>query len=139
MWNCFRKKKYNYIKLNTNENPLGPSTHVKNAILKVLKTNGTELRLYPEPESQSLKKVISQHYKVSNNQIFVGNGSDEVLAFCFQALLANRGNLAIPEITYSFYPSLAKLFAINIVTSIFTTSSPSRHYMIRILHFSYTI
>mgnify|MGYP001180145030 FL=1 len=104
----------NYIKLNTNENPLGPSTHVKNAILKVLKTNGTELRLYPEPESQSLKKVISQHYKVNNNQIFVGNGSDEVLAFCFQALLANRGNLAIPEITYSFYPSLAKLFAINI-------------------------
>ena len=49
----------------------------------------------------------------NENQVFVGNGSDEVLAFCFQAFLCKRGTLAMPEITYSFYPSLAKLFDIK--------------------------
>jgi histidinol-phosphate aminotransferase len=102
-----------YIKLNTNENPTGPSIKVRSAIIKALKTTGTDLRLYPEPESKNLKKAIAQHHKVNINQIFVGNGSDEVLAFCFQGLIANRGTLALPEITYSFYPSLAKLFEIN--------------------------
>ena len=102
-----------YIKLNTNENPSGPSLHVRGAIIKALKTTGANLRLYPEPESGELRKTIAKHYKINMNQVFVGNGSDEVLAFCFQALLCKRGILAMPEITYSFYPSLAKLFDVK--------------------------
>ncbi len=102
-----------YIKLNTNENPSGPSLHVRGAIIKSLKTTGTNLRLYPEPESGDLRKTIAKYHKINMNQVFVGNGSDEVLAFCFQAFLCKRGTLAMPEITYSFYPSLAKLFDIK--------------------------
>ena len=102
-----------YIKLNTNENPSGPSLHVKDAIINVLKTTGADLRLYPDPECRDLRKAIALYYKINMNQVFVGNGSDEVLAFCFQALLSKRGTLALPEITYSFYPSLAKLFEIK--------------------------
>lgn len=102
-----------YIKLNTNENPTGPSIKVKTAIIKALKTTGADLRLYPDPESESLKKALAKYYSVRSSQIFVGNGSDEVLAFCFQGLLSKRGLLAMPEITYSFYPSLAKLFEVT--------------------------
>ena len=102
-----------YVKLNTNENPSGPSLHVKEAIINELKKTGANLRLYPKPESDDLRKAIANYYKINNNQVFVGNGSDEVLAFCFQALLCQRGVLALPEITYSFYPSLAKLFGIS--------------------------
>ncbi len=102
-----------YIKLNTNENPTGPSPQVKAAIIATLKNKGSVLRLYPEAENENLKKSIAQSLNIGVNQIFIGNGSDEVLAFCFQALFAGRGTLALPEITYSFYPSLARLFEIE--------------------------
>tara|TARA_A100001015_G_scaffold320568_2_gene447426 strand:- start:2156 stop:3247 length:1092 start_codon:yes stop_codon:yes gene_type:complete len=107
-------KENNYIKLNTNENPDAPSKKVKKAIFDNLKNNKSDLRLYPDPHSKELKNAIAKNFKVKSENIFVGNGSDEVLAFCFHAFFSKRGKLAIPEITYSFYPSLAKLFEVDI-------------------------
>ena len=89
------------IKLNTNENPYGPSPKV----LEALKLEATEaLRLYPDPNSDSLKTIIAENYHLKANQVFVGNGSDEVLAHVFQALLKHDKPLLFPDISYSFYP-----------------------------------
>ena len=104
------------LKLNTNENPFSPSPKVKEAIQKCLLKKATLLRLYPEPESDSLKKALAKYFKLRKNSIFIGNGSDEVLAFCFMSFFAGRGVLSMPDITYSFYPSLAKLFGVSVET-----------------------
>ena len=74
------------------------------------------LRLYPESESDSLREVIAKKFAIKSDQIFVGNGSDEVLSLCFLAFFAGRGCLSFPELTYSFYPSIAKLFKIPFST-----------------------
>ena len=105
-----------YLKLNTNENPLGPSPRVKETIIKFLENSESLLRLYPEPESDSLRKVIAKRFAIKSEQVFVGNGSDEVLSLCFLAFFADRGYLSFPELTYSFYPSIAKLFKIPFST-----------------------
>ena len=102
-----------YIKLNTNEHPYSPSPKVKKAMIKMLQTNCEKLKLYPDPQSTELRNAIASYFKVEINQVFVGNGSDEVLAFVFQTLFSKRGLLVFPEITYSFYPSLARLFGIK--------------------------
>ena len=106
----------NYIKLNTNEHPYSPSPKVRKAMIKMLEINGEKLKLYPDPENTELRKAIASYFKVEIDQVFVGNGSDEVLAFVFQTLFSKRGLLVFPEITYSFYPSLAKLFGIKTKT-----------------------
>ncbi len=105
-----------YLKLNTNENPFGPSPRVKETIVKFLENSEALLRLYPEPESDSLREVIAKKFGIESDQIFVGNGSDEVLSLCFLAFFAGRGCLSFPELTYSFYPSIAKLFKIPFST-----------------------
>ena len=105
-----------YLKLNTNENPFGPSPRVKETIIKFLENSEALLRLYPEPESDSLRKVIAKRFAIKSDQVFVGNGSDEVLSLCFLAFFAGRGCLSFPELTYSFYPSIAKLFKIPFST-----------------------
>ncbi len=105
-----------YLKLNTNENPFGPSPRVKEAIVKFLENSEALLRLYPESESDSLREVIAKKFSIKSDQIFVGNGSDEVLSLCFLAFFAGRGCLSFPELTYSFYPSIAKLFKIPFST-----------------------
>ena len=105
-----------YLKLNTNENPVGPSPRVKETIIKFLENSESLLRLYPEPESDSLRKVIAKRFAIKSEQVFVGNGSDEVLSLCFLAFFADRGYLSFPELTYSFYPSIAKLFKIPFST-----------------------
>ncbi len=105
-----------YLKLNTNENPFGPSPHVKETIIKFLENSESLLRLYPEPESDSLRKAIAKRFAIKSEQVFVGNGSDEVLSLCFLAFFAGRGCLSFPELTYSFYPSIAKLFEIPFST-----------------------
>ena len=103
----------NLIKLNTNENPYGPSPKVIAAIKEF--TNDT-LRLYPDPNSEALKKSIADYFNVKTNHVFVGNGSDEVLAIAFQALLKHDAPILFPDITYSFYPVYCKLFEIDFKT-----------------------
>lgn len=110
----------NLIKLNTNENPYGPSPRALEAIRKV---TDDALRLYPDPAASSLKQAICTQLGVATNQIFVGNGSDEVLGLAFAALLKHDTPLLFPDITYSFYPSYARLYGIE-----FNTVPVDEHY-----------
>ena len=100
-----------YIKLNTNENPYPPSQNVINAIKNY---NFENLRLYPDSESEELKEVYSKSLNVNKENIFVGNGSDEVLATAFQAFFMDKENVIMPDITYSFYPVYCKLYNIKV-------------------------
>lgn len=98
------------IKLNTNENPYGPSPK---AIAAITAEATDALRLYPDPNSERLKTVIADYHGLSAAQVFVGNGSDEVLAHVFQALLKHSRPLLFPDITYSFYPVYCGLYGIE--------------------------
>lgn len=98
------------IKLNTNENPYGPSPK---AIAAIRAEVTDALRLYPDPNSERLKTVIADYHGLSVAQVFVGNGSDEVLAHVFQALLKHSRPLLFPDITYSFYPVYCGLYGIE--------------------------
>ena len=98
------------IKLNTNESPYGPSLKALVAITQA--TNDT-LRLYPDPNSDSLKSAVAKVHGLDANQVFVGNGSDEVLAHIFQGLLKHDAPVLFPDITYSFYPVYCKLYGIE--------------------------
>jgi len=97
-----------WIKLNTNENPYGPSPRVLEAIGAELQT----LRLYPEPGADTLKRAVAAVCDVSPTQVFAGNGSDEVLAHAFVALLGHQVPVLFPDITYSFYPSYCALYRV---------------------------
>jgi histidinol-phosphate aminotransferase len=103
----------NLIKLNTNENPYGPSPK---ALAAIAAAAGDRLRLYPDPASAGLRGAIARRYGVSLEEVFVGNGSDEVLAHTFQALLKHDKPLLYPDITYSFYPVYCLLYGIDAVT-----------------------
>ena len=106
-------KMENLVKLNTNENPYGPSPKV----LEALKNEVTDsLRLYPDPNSDALKNAIAETYGLTPAQVFVGNGSDEVLAHVFHALLKHDEPLLFPDITYSFYPVYCGLYGIEYQT-----------------------
>lgn len=100
----------NLIKLNTNENPYPPSPKVREAILAEA---DSKVRLYPDPEASALKKSIAQYFEIDTNEIFIGNGSDEVLAHVFNALLKHDKPLLFPDISYSFYPTYAKLYEVS--------------------------
>jgi histidinol-phosphate aminotransferase len=102
-------KQDDIIKLNTNENPYPPSPHVLAAIASAT----DRLRLYPDPRAFALRETIAGHYGVAPEQVFVGNGSDEVLAHTFQALLKHDAPLLFPDITYSFYPVYCGLYGIR--------------------------
>lgn len=103
----------NLIKLNTNENPYGPSENV----LAALQAQADErLRLYPDPNASDLKEAIARYYQVSAEQVFVGNGSDEVLAHVFMGLLKQDKPLLFPDISYSFYPVYCGLYEIDYQT-----------------------
>ena len=106
------------IKLNTNENPYPPAPGV-GAVLREFPTD--HLRLYPDPESRALREALAQEFAVDANQVFVGNGSDEVLALAFQAFFCQEDPLEMPDITYSFYPVYCKLFGIERQTWPLTT------------------
>jgi histidinol-phosphate aminotransferase len=99
------------VKLNTNECPYGPSEAVVRAISQ---GNGDALRLYPDPRCSALKDAIAHHHGLQVQQVFVGNGSDEVLAHVFMALLRHPAPLLVPDISYSFYPVYAKLYGISL-------------------------
>lgn len=100
-----------YIKLNTNENPYPPSPKVIEAIR--LAANET-LRLYPDPTCEELRATIAEYYNLGKEQVFIGNGSDELLAFSFQAFFEPAGKpVLFAEITYGFYPVYADFFKIS--------------------------
>lgn len=100
----------NLVKLNTNENPFGPSPKVIEAIQAELNDN---LRLYPDPEGESLRRAIALYHGIEPNQVFLGNGSDEVLAHIFYALFQHGEPILFPDITYSFYPVYCGLYNID--------------------------
>src|SRR5690606_198266 len=104
------------VKLNTNENPYPPSPAVAQAIRAELGADGETLRLYPDPQSAALCAAIAQREGLASEQVFVGNGSDEVLAFAFQGLLAQPRPLRFPDVTYSFYPTWCRLYGIDFET-----------------------
>jgi histidinol-phosphate aminotransferase len=103
-----------YIKLNTNENPYGPSKKVLEAI-----RNATDdsLKLYPDPTCNMLITAAAESYGIGKEQVFAGNGSDEVLAFAFMAFFDPGRTIVFPNITYTFYPVFASLFKLDYFTT----------------------
>lgn len=99
------------IKLNTNENPYPPSPKVLEA-----KANLAKLRLYPDATAKNLVSVLAEYHGLKENQIFVGVGSDDVLAMCFLTFFNSEKPIVFPDITYSFYDVWAELFNIPYVT-----------------------
>ncbi len=97
------------VKLNTNENPYGPAPEVLAAIAQA---NADALRLYPDPDAGELRRVIAAHHGVQPDQVFVGNGSDEVLAHAFHALFQHGLPVLMPDVSYSFYPVYCRLYGI---------------------------
>ena len=103
-----RDKKY--VKLNTNENPYPPSKKV----LEAVKNSANEdLRLYPDPLCTELNETIANFYGLDKDNIFLGNGSDEVLAFSFMTFFSKDKTILFPDISYSFYPVYAEFFGLN--------------------------
>lgn len=102
-------KDKSFIKLNTNENPYPPSPLVLERIQRI---NPADLRLYPNSEGAIVKKAIADYYGIREKEVFVGNGSDEVLGLLFKAFFDETAAVAFPDITYSFYPVYSNLFEI---------------------------
>ena len=100
----------NWIKLNTNENPYPPS---QKALAAIRAAAGETLRLYPDPECTSLREALAAIFDLKPAQVFVGNGSDEVLALCFQAFFDPERTILFPDVTYSFYPVFADLYGLS--------------------------
>lgn len=97
------------IKLNTNENPYGPAPGVETAIKNM---DADDLRLYPDPAADILISALADYYQLEKDQVFVGVGSDDVLAMCFLTFFNSDKPILFPDITYSFYDVWAELFRI---------------------------
>lgn len=100
------------IKLNTNENPYPPSPKV---IAAINAEAGARLRLYPDPQATQLKQAISSYHDVAPNEVFVGNGSDEVLAHAFHAFFVQDRPVLMPSVSYAFYQVYCGLYGIDAV------------------------
>lgn len=103
----------NLLKLNTNENPYPPSPKVVAAVQAVLENSADALRLYPDPDASELKQAIAKQQNTAVENIFVGNGSDEVLAHIFKAFFVQDLPLLYADISYSFYPVYSQFFAVK--------------------------
>ena len=103
-------KDQRFIKLNTNECPYPPSPKAVEAIREAA---GDSLRLYPDPECVDLRAAIAQREGLEISQVFCGNGSDEILAFAFQAFFDPEREVVFPRITYSFYPVYTDFFGLE--------------------------
>ncbi len=103
----------NLVKLNTNENPYGPSPRALQAIRDA---TGESLKLYPDPNAEQLRIAIGKYYAIDARNVFVGNGSDEVLAHVFLGLLKHARPILFPDITYSFYPVYCGLYQVGFET-----------------------
>lgn len=101
-----------YIKLNTNESPYPPAPKVMEVINRA-EVEG--LKLYSDPDAKILVDEIAKYYNVSPEQVFVGNGSDEVLGFCFMAFFDEERKACFPDITYGFYKVYSKSFNIDAI------------------------
>lgn len=99
----------NLIKLNTNELPHPPSPRV----IAAIKEAAASLQLYPDPESTALRSAIARRFDLEASQVFVGNGSDEVLAHAFQAFFNHGDPVLFPDVTYSFYPVYCELYGLT--------------------------
>ena len=108
----------NILKLNTNENPYPPSPKVVAAVQAVLENSADVLRLYPDPDATELKQAIAKQQHVPVENVFVGNGSDEVLAHIFKAFFVQDKPILYPDITYSFYPVYSQFFGLATKTKI---------------------
>lgn len=100
------------IKLNTNENPYPPAPRVKHALLNM---DVDRMRLYPDPTARNLVHTLAEYYGVDDSQVFVGVGSDDVLAMCFLTFFNSEKPILFPDLTYSFYKVWAELFRIPYV------------------------
>lgn len=105
-------KNRKFIKLNTNENPYPPSPRVAEVLRSF---DAASLRLYPDMDATALREAISAVEGVPVDWVFCGNGSDEVLAFAFAAFFAGK-TVAIPAVTYSFYPVYANLYGAKVAS-----------------------
>lgn len=105
-----QSKDKNIVKINANENPYPPSPKAAK-VLKNFDTN--KLRFYPSANSTKLKEAIAKYYKVDVSNVFVGNGSDDVLAVAFQSFFNSEKPIVYPDLTYSFYPVWCSLFGIK--------------------------
>ncbi len=101
------------IKFNTNENSYHPDIKIIKNIIKEIKFLGNKLRFYPEDSSKLIRYQISKYYNIRKNRIFIGNGSDDVLANIFLTFFKSKKILYLIDITYSFYESFIKLYKIN--------------------------
>jgi len=98
------------VKLNTNESPYGPSPKALEAMRAQV---NDDLRLYPDPNSDVLKQAVARYYGVEASRVFVGNGSDEVLAHAYNAFFKQDKPLLFPDISYSFYPVYCGLYGVE--------------------------
>ena len=114
----------NLVKLNTNENPYGPSPRALQAIRDA---TGESLKLYPDPNAEQLKLAIAGYHGIEARNVFVGNGSDEVLAHVFLGLLKHARPILFPDISYSFYPVYCGLYQVG-----FETIPLARDFSIRV-------
>ena len=105
-----QSKDKDIVKINANENPYPPSPKATE-VLKSFDTN--KLRFYPSANSTKLKEAIAKYYKVDVSNVFVGNGSDDVLAVAFQSFFNSEKPIVYPDLTYSFYPVWCSLFGIK--------------------------
>lgn len=101
-----------YVKLNTNENPYPPSPRVQEALARF---QAERLTLYPSPNADALRAGIAAAEGVETENVFCGNGSDEVLFLCFPAFFNADGAVCFPQITYSFYEVFAAFHGIRTV------------------------
>lgn len=117
-----------YIKLNTNENPFPPAPAVQQVLANF---SAEELRLYPDPEALELRRAFAERYGLAQDQVFCGNGSDEVLALIFYSFFDRAfGPVLFPDITYSFYPVFCSFHGLD-----FTTIPLDDEYRIRITEY----
>ena len=100
----------NLIKLNTNESPFPPSPKVIEALNN---EEISKLNLYSDPDTKDVIDAISKTFGVNSNQVLMGNGSDEILAFAFQAFCDKNNQPCFADITYGFYPVFCELFGLN--------------------------
>lgn len=98
------------IKLNTNENPYGPSDRVKEVLKEI---DIEKLKLYPNSDGEELRHALADYHGLKDDQVFLGNGSDEVLALTFLTFFNGKEPVLFPNISYSFYPVYCDLYQMN--------------------------
>ena len=97
----------NMIKLNTNENPYGPTEKIKEVLQNL---NEDKLKLYPNSDGEDLRHALAKYHGLNDKQVFLGNGSDEVLALSFLTFFNGKEPILFPDISYSFYPVYCDLY-----------------------------